>query len=105
MAAVTEVNGNGVPESAAPPIDVQVLVDHLTRLLQATLEATDDDLRRPESIFGSVLIEQTLQRCASFAQEAQAASLYIQKLLLYSSSQDDGSSANGLCLQSRIFLC
>ena len=103
MAAVAEVNGNGVPESAAPPIDVQVLVDHLTRLLQATLEATDDDLHRPESIFGSVLGDQTLQRCASFAQEAQAASLYIQKLLLYPSSQDDGSSPNGNALPSRVF--
>jgi dynein heavy chain 1 len=92
MAAVTEVNGNGVPESAAPPIDVQVLVAHLTRLLQATLEASDEDLHRPESIFGSVLADQTLQRCASFAQEAQASSLYIQKLLLYPSDQNDGSS-------------
>jgi dynein heavy chain 1, cytosolic len=93
-----------VPESATPPIDIQVLVGHLTRLLQATLEATDDDLHRPESILGPVLRDQTLQRCASFAQEAQAASLYIQKLLLYPSNQDDGSS-NGIALSSRVLFC
>jgi dynein heavy chain 1 len=91
MAAVTEVNGNGVPESAAPPVDTQVLVAHLTRLLQALLDATDDDLHRPESILGPVLRDQTLQRCAIFAQEAQAASLYVQKLVLDPSNQDDGT--------------
>jgi dynein heavy chain 1 len=100
MAAVADLNGNanGVVESQASTIDPQILIDHLSSLLRVTLGATDAELRRSDSLLASDRFDDTLQRCERFAQEAQAASLYIQKLRLPSSIQENGDNGNGIHL-------
>ena len=89
-------NVNGVSNSIASAIDPQVLIDHLSRLLQVTLGATDEDLNHPDSLFGSSKAQETSQRCTRFGQEAQAASMYIQKWRTGSSTKDDASEGEGM---------
>jgi dynein heavy chain 1 len=96
VAANGNVNGNGVSSSLSSGIDPQVLVDHLSRLLQVTLGATQDELLHPDSLLALARAEETLQRCSRFAQEAHAASMYIQKLRLGASREDDTSEGHGM---------
>jgi dynein heavy chain 1 len=96
VAANGTVNGNGVSSSLSSGIDPQILVDHLSSLLQVTLGATQDELHHAESLFARARAEETLQRCSRFAQEAQAASMYIQKLRLGASREDDTSEGHGM---------
>lgn len=74
---------NGIsqpPEPSAPaaPIDPQTIVDYLGRLLSVNLGASRDDLEQSGSLLSPSLLQDTLQRCARFAGDSQAA-LYIIK--------------------------
>jgi dynein heavy chain 1 len=99
MAAVADVNGSangGVVEPQSSGIDTRDLIDHLSSLLKITLGATDADLRSFGSLLGPDRVDETLQRCERFAQEAHVASLYIQKLRLASSIEENGDTNHGM---------
>jgi dynein heavy chain 1 len=108
MAAVAEVNGSangGVVEPQSSGIDTRDLINHLSSLLKITLGATDADLRSYGSLLGPDRLDETLQRCERFAQEAHAASLYIQQLRLASSIEENGDSDHGKCTKyPRVYL-
>jgi dynein heavy chain 1, cytosolic len=107
MAAVAEVNGNGSatgpginnharPDSpAASTIDPQILIDHLARLLAVMLGATEDELKGHDSLLGSPRRDETMQKCARFAQESGAASLYVQKVRIGDGPSDGDESLDG----------
>jgi dynein heavy chain 1 len=99
------VNGNGngtngtAPSDALPnSVDPQILINHLSSLLQVTLGATEDELHHTDSLLGTSKLSETVQRCTRFAQEAQASSLYIQKLRLPTSRQIGGDDLSGIPL-------
>jgi len=93
--AVGEVNGNGDTPHIAPDVDPQTLIDHLSRLLQVTLGATEDELRHSDSLLGPSRLDETLKGCSRFAQESKAASLYIQKVRVSSRTDAEEESSNG----------
>ena len=77
--AVAGVNSNGLSNSLHSAIDPQLVVDYLSNILRATLGATENDLKVAGSLFGSEKISETIQRCSRFAQDAQAASICVEK--------------------------
>src|SRR5579871_1598256 len=77
--AVAGINGNGLSNSLHSTIDPQLVVEYLSNILRATLGATENDLKETGSLFGSEKISETLQRCSRFAQDAQAASICVEK--------------------------
>jgi dynein heavy chain 1 len=77
--AVT-TNGNGLHEPEPSGIDPQLLLKYLSSVLHITLGASEHDLSTPQSLLGASREAETLQRCSLFAQEAQAAALYFQKV-------------------------
>lgn len=58
--------------------DADVIVQHLTDLVEVTLGASTEDLQRQGSILSSSKRHDTVQRCTRFALEPQVA-LYVQK--------------------------
>lgn len=96
--AVGEVNGhgngNGHTSHLPPEVDPQTLINHLSRLLQVTLGATEEELQHSDSLLGPSRINETLKGCSRFAQETKAASLYIQKLR-QSPSNDAQADSSG----------
>lgn len=92
--AISTVNGNGLLDTvAATTIDPQQLVTYLSNVLQALFGATEHDLRSSHSLLGTQRRGDTLQRCSRFAQEAQAAALYIYKIRETSLPHDDEDDA------------
>ena len=77
---VVSPGANGVVPSLNPftPIDPDLVIRHLTDLLQITLGASRTDLEGPGSLLSKSRYADTLQRCARFASESQVA-LYVQK--------------------------
>jgi hypothetical protein len=73
------VNGNGLSE---PPttIDPEPILQYLTNVLKPLLGTSEEDLTAPDSLLHPSRLPDTLNRCARFAQEAQVAVLYIQKI-------------------------
>ncbi|KAL8837946.1 MAG: hypothetical protein Q9170_002318 [Blastenia crenularia] len=71
---------NGHPPSPVAPttISPDVVVHHLTDLLEITLGASSEDLESNDSLFSPPRRQDTLHRCARFASESQVA-LYVQK--------------------------
>lgn len=73
------LNGNGLIE---PPttINPEPILQYLTDVLKPILGTTEHDLTAPGSLLHPTRLPDTLNRCARFAQEAQVAVLYIQKI-------------------------
>ena len=59
-------------------IDPNLVVHHLTDVLQITLGASRRDLEGPGSLLSKSKYADTVQRCARFASESQVA-IYVQK--------------------------
>ena len=76
------VNGN-ISQQLAIPINPEVVVEHLTSLLEITLDATLRDLQGPGSLLSEKKRPETIQRCQHFAAESQTV-LYVQKDLVAS---------------------
>lgn len=77
-------NGGAPLSNPFPSIDPNLVVHHLTDLLQITLGASKRDLEGPGSLLSKSRYADTLQRCARFASESQVA-LYVQKDVLTAS--------------------
>ncbi|KAF2754571.1 cytoplasmic dynein-like protein 1 heavy chain 1 [Pseudovirgaria hyperparasitica] len=94
------VNGIASPTSPAPApatIDSQVLLDHLSKVLQITLGASDEELSAAGSLLSPPRVPETLQRCTRFATESNI-SLYVQKEQVSSNAirvngSEDGAEA------------
>lgn len=77
---VVSPGANGIVPSSNPltSIDPNLVVHHLTDLLQITLGASKSDLEGPGSLLSKSKYADTVQRCARFASESQQA-LYVHK--------------------------
>jgi dynein heavy chain 1 len=98
VAAVNGTSGGLSDTPASPPstIDPEQLVSYLSNVLQALFGATEHDLKAHDSLLHPQRRTDTLLRCSRFAQEAQAAALYIYKIHSPSSSlghADDGDDS------------
>ncbi len=77
---VVSPGANGVPLSNPfTSIDPNVVVHHLTDLLQITLGALRRDLEGPGSLLSKAKYADTVQRCARFASAESQLALYVQK--------------------------
>lgn len=87
---------NGIQNSnpAPPSIDPQVIVDHLVKVLNVTLGASEEDLRVAGSLLSPSKLQDTLQRCTRFTLETQVA-LYAQKDILDTSRIGGLESSQG----------
>lgn len=74
----SRANGHPLPPIAPATISPDVVIQHLTDLLEITLGASSEDLESHDSLFSPSRKQDTLQRCARFASEPQVA-LYVQK--------------------------
>jgi dynein heavy chain 1 len=91
------VNGNGLLE---PPTTVnpEPILQYLIDVLKPFLGTSESDLTAPDSLLHPSRLQDTLSRCARFAQEAQVAVLYIQKIeapILDSLDIDEDGGTNG----------
>ncbi|KAH7116213.1 dynein heavy chain, N-terminal region 1-domain-containing protein [Dendryphion nanum] len=59
------------PSPTPPPIDPQLIVDYLEKVLDVALGASQQDLRAPGSLLSSSKLHDTLQRCTRFTHESQ----------------------------------
>lgn len=85
------VNGITSATSPSPPIiDSQILLDHLSKVLNVALGASDEDLASSGSLLSPQRTAETIQRCTRFATESNL-SLYIQK----ESPRTEASRTNG----------
>ncbi|KAK4618664.1 Dynein heavy chain, cytoplasmic [Fulvia fulva] len=77
---VQAVNGvaNGAPAAPAPTtiIEPQAITTYLSKVLESTLGATDEELRAVGSLLNEANLDDTFARCMRFAQEQQMA-LYV----------------------------
>ncbi|KAF2682234.1 cytoplasmic dynein-like protein 1 heavy chain 1 [Lentithecium fluviatile CBS 122367] len=83
------------PSPTPPAIDPQVIVDHIERVLEATLGASHADLRAPGSLLSPAKLQDTLQRCTRFALETQPA-IYVSKERVAESRIDGLDAPNGV---------
>jgi dynein heavy chain 1 len=87
------VNGNGLLEPTTT-INPEPILQYLTDVLKPLLGASERDLTSPDSLLHPSRLPDTLSRCARFAQEAQVAVLYIQKIE-ESLAIDEDAETNG----------
>lgn len=85
------------PSPTPPAIDAQIIVDYLERVLEASLDASGQDLRAPGSLLSPARLHDTLQRCTRFALESQSAALYVVKDRIDETRIDGLDGANGKC--------
>lgn len=87
---------NGIhPSNPTPPsIDPQIIVDHLAKVLNVTLGASEQDLRSTGSLLSPAKLPDTLQRCTRFALETQEA-IYVQKDILDTNQLDGPETSQG----------
>ena len=90
-------NGSMRSPSPTPPlIDPQVIVDHLEKVLDVSLGASETDLYAPGSLLSPAKLQDTLQRCSRFASEGQSA-LYLVKDRAEEPRADALDGTNGRC--------
>ena len=73
------INGHA-PSDTVRAIDPDLIVRHLSDLLEVTLGASAEELQRKGSLLSSGKRKDTIQRCTRFASEPQVA-LFVQKAL------------------------
>ena len=95
-------NGHSLPEPATATIDPDLIIQHLTDLLEITLGASLEDLKGNGSILSEARQSDTLRRCSRFASESQVA-LYVQKTVAALDLPNELS--NGQNLSSRLSQC
>ena len=102
---VVSPGANGVVPLSNPftSIDPNLVVHHLTDLLQITLGASRRDLEGPGRLLSKARYADTLQRCARFASESQLA-LYVQKDTLAPSEPNGVDKSSGVSTSSRQLL-
>jgi len=91
--------GIRTPSPTPPAIDPQIIVDHIERVLEATLSASSTDLRSPGSLLSPAKLQDTLQRCTRFALETQPA-IYVVKERVAETRIDGADATNGKCSYS-----
>ncbi|KAL2044341.1 hypothetical protein N7G274_003046 [Stereocaulon virgatum] len=74
-------NRHTPPPPAPASIDPELVVRHLVDLLEITLGASTEDLKRKGSLLSEARKSDTIQRCTQFASESQRA-LYVQKTIV-----------------------
>ncbi|KAF1817029.1 putative dynein heavy chain, cytosolic [Eremomyces bilateralis CBS 781.70] len=98
LAVIPGVNSNGIsptdtPGLPSPPaaVDPNILLDHITRVLEVTLGATKEDLEQNRSILTPSQIENTLSQCTWFSKEGAVALYCFKEAYL----EDDTDAVNG----------
>lgn len=90
---VVSPGANGVPStSSLASIDPNLVVRHLSHVLEVTLGASRIDLEASGSLLSKSRRSDTVQRCTRFASESQVA-LYVRKDLI---SADQANGTNGV---------
>lgn len=95
VAAVNGTSGLQGDTVVQSTIDPEQLVTYLSNVLQALFGATEHDLKARDSLLNTHRRSDTLQRCSRFAQEAQAAALYIYKIHAPTSAHEDEDDSDG----------
>ena len=90
------VNGHAPSSVTAGAIDPNVVVQHLTDLLEVTLGASREELERQGSLLSIGKRNDTVQRCTRYASEPQVA-LYVQKAIADSMQVNGGDHTAGEC--------
>ncbi|QDS73112.1 Dynein heavy chain, cytoplasmic [Venturia effusa] len=90
------LNGNGLTEPNTN-VNPKAILQYLTDVLKPLLGTTEHDLNAPGSLLHPTRRQDSLSRCARFAQEVQVAVLYVQKIEISdpTDSDEDGLSRNG----------
>ena len=83
VASLGEANGHAISPTLPSVVDPDVVVRHLTDLLEVTLGASIEDLESAGSLLSPSSKHDTLQRCTKFASASQVA-LYVSKDYLHS---------------------
>ena len=92
---VVSPGANGVPSTNSfTSIDPNLVVEHLTDVLEVTLGASRLDLEASGSLLSKSRRSDTIQRCTRFASESQVA-LYVQKDLVSANQANGTNSVNG----------
>lgn len=90
---VVSPGANGVPPTNSfTSMDPNLVVQHLSNVLEVTLGASRMDLEAPGSLLSKLRRSDTIQRCTRFASESQVA-LYVQKDVV---SADQANGTNGI---------
>ncbi|KAF2709099.1 hypothetical protein K504DRAFT_503098 [Pleomassaria siparia CBS 279.74] len=87
-------NGSRTPSPSPSAVDPQIIVDHLEKVLNANLGASEQDLRAPGSLLSSAKLQDTLQRCTRFALESQTV-IYVVKDRVDQTQIDGLDTPNG----------
>lgn len=82
------------PSPTPPTIDPNIIVDHLEKVLDVNLGATQQDLYAPGSLLSPARKEDTLARCSRFASEGQSV-LYMAKNRVEEQRMDGLDTTNG----------
>ena len=88
------VNGHPPPFDSLVAIDPNLVVQHLTDLLEVTLGASKEDLERSGSLLSESRKQETIQRCTRFASESQVA-LYVQKISIAAEQSNGDHGVSG----------
>ncbi|RMZ70649.1 dynein heavy chain [Pyrenophora seminiperda CCB06] len=83
------------PSPSPPSIDPQIIVDHLGKVLDVSLGASQQDLYAPGSLLSQAKLQDTLQRCTRFASEGQSV-LYVVKDRVDEPRIDGTDGTNGV---------
>jgi len=95
---VVSPGANGVQTSNPFTVmDPNLVVHHLTELLQITLGASRKDLEGPGSLLSKPRYADTVQRCTRFASESQVA-LYVQKEVVATDEPNGVDESHGKSL-------
>lgn len=95
VAAVQSPNPNGA--ATFPTVDPERVVEHLVSVCEVALGAAKADLETPGSLLHKSRYADTIQRCARFATDTQAA-LIVQKDVSPSLTIQEGDDESGTSL-------
>jgi len=86
-------------------IDPGIVTDYLSRLLNATLGASQEELETAGSLLSSQSIANTVKLCTRFLREAQVA-LYAQKISTSFSEEEPSQESQGiLSFSTTVYSC
>jgi len=101
------IGSNNLLSSPQSPhdIDPDIVVDYLSRLLNATLGASQDELTAAGSLLSTHSISNTVKLCTRFLREAQVA-LYAQKIAISFAKEETSQDSQGfICFSIIVFAC
>jgi dynein heavy chain 1, cytosolic len=98
MEVLSTIPPNGLPApDPSPSTDPQIVLEHLSEVLQITLGAARRELEAVGSLLSEAKEVDSRHRCARFASESQVA-LYAQKDIVEEGSLNDSDADAGMTL-------